>query len=77
MTQRWNTAQREQNLLKTIPRSFSERVLFSSSPSKFEKTQLNWMGLSELHVLYQGRRTKEPNKTALYEMEKAKSKIGR
>lgn len=45
---------------------------FSSSPSKTEKTQLNWRGLSELHFVYQGQRTQELNKTALYETEKTK-----
>lgn len=64
MTQGWITVQRDQNLLQTMLCSFSEHRLFSSSP-KFEKTQLNWMGLSELHFLYQGQRIKELNKPAL------------
>lgn len=73
MTQGWLRVQSNPNLLQTIPCSFSEHLLlFSSSPSKTEKTQLNWRGLSELHFVYQGQRTQELNKTALYETEKTK-----
>lgn len=52
-------------------------AVFTSSSSKFEKTQLNRMGLSETHFLYQGQRIKELNKTALYETKKTKSKTER